>query len=68
MADNSAVKELKEKLMFTRKNGYERTDEREISQIMEFAEDYKAFLDSAKTEREAVVAARAVLEAKGIKE
>ncbi|MBQ3855387.1 MAG: aminopeptidase, partial [Ruminococcus sp.] len=68
MADNSAVKELKEKLMFTRKNGYERTDEREIAQIMEFAEDYKAFLDSAKTEREAVVAARAVLEAKGFKE
>ncbi|MBQ8960899.1 MAG: aminopeptidase [Ruminococcus sp.] len=68
MAENNAAKELKEKLLLTRKNGYERTAADELKKISEFAEDYKAFLDSAKTEREAVIAAKAILEAEGFKE
>ena len=67
MADNTA-KELKEKLFLSRKNGYERTDEAQLSAISDFAEDYKAFLDKAKTEREAVLEATELLLKNGFKE
>ncbi len=61
-------KELKEKLFLQRKNGYSRIDEAEEKAIFDFAEDYKKFLDAAKTEREAVCEAVKILEANGFVE
>lgn len=61
-------KELKEKLFLQRKNGYSRIDEAEEKAIFDFAEDYKKFLDIAKTEREAVCEAVKILEANGFVE
>ena len=68
MAEKDEVKELREKLFLSRKNGYERTDEAELELIGSFAEDYKKFLDCAKTEREAVITAAELLEKKGFRE
>lgn len=65
---NSAVKELKEKLFMQRKNGYSRINAEEEKSVMNFAEGYKSFLDSAKTEREAAAAAVKALEEKGFVE
>ena len=61
----SATKELKEKLFMQKKNGWFRIQEGEDARITDFAEGYKDFLDHAKTEREAVIRASAMLEAKG---
>ena len=55
--NNSVSKELKEKLFLQRKNGYRRIDADEEKAVFAFAEDYKQFLDIAKTEREAVIEA-----------
>lgn len=69
MEENKSVaKELKEKLFMQRKNGYSRIDEAEEKAIFEFAEGYKKFLDTAKTEREAVCEAVKVLEENGFVE
>jgi len=65
---NSVSKELKEKLFLQRKNGYRRIDAEEEKAIFAFAEDYKRFLDVAKTEREAVIEAVKTLEANGFTE
>ena len=61
----SAAKELKEKLFMQKKNGWFRIQDGEDALITDFAEGYKDFLDHAKTEREAVIRASAMLEAKG---
>ena len=63
-----ASKALKEKLFLKRKNGYSRISAKEEKACMAFAEDYKKFLDNAKTEREAVVEAVELLKAKGFVE
>ncbi len=63
--NKSAVKELKEKLFMQRKNGYSRINEEEEKAVFSFAEDYKKFLDTAKTEREAVCEAVKILESNG---
>lgn len=65
---NNAVKELKEKLFLKRKNGYKRINSDEEKAVMAFAEDYKKFLDTAKTEREAVAEALTAIRAKGFVE
>lgn len=52
-----AVKAMKEQLFRQKKNGYRRIDEGETDKISAFADDYRAFLDCAKTEREAVCCA-----------
>ncbi|MDE5764813.1 MAG: aminopeptidase [Ruminococcus sp.] len=65
---NSISKELKEKLFMKRENGYKRVDTAEEEKIFSFAEDYKKFLDSAKTEREAVIEAVKLLESNGFVE
>jgi len=44
----------REELLYSPKNGYDRVDEAEKAQIHNYCEDYKAFLDSARTERMAV--------------
>ncbi len=64
----SVSKELKEKLFLQRKNGYERINETEEKAVFAFAEDYKNFLNTAKTEREAVCEAVKLLEANGFVE
>ncbi len=51
MAD---YKELKEKLFYKKENVYCKNDEGYAKAAYDFAEGYKKFLDSAKTEREAV--------------
>ena len=49
------VEMLKEKLLLNRKNGVTKITDTEIASADEFCEDYKLFLNEAKTEREAVV-------------
>ncbi len=46
-------KGLKDELLYKKKNYYEVASEEERRQIFAYAEGYKAFLDAAKTEREA---------------
>lgn len=60
--------QLKEKLFACRKNAVYKMSDSEITECDSFAEDYKKFLDSAKTEREAVETAVKILEEKGYKE
>ena len=59
------AEELKEALYMNRKNGGELLSAEELKKCDDFCEGYKAFLDSAKTEREAVDTAIALAEAKG---
>ncbi len=66
--EKSVSKEMKEKLFLQRKNGYLRLDAEEEKAVFAFAEDYKRFLDIAKTEREAVVEAVRTLETVGFTE
>ena len=51
MAD---VKELKEKLFSDTRNGLKKATDKQSEEAYAFCEDYKKFLDNAKTEREAV--------------
>ncbi|MCI6560792.1 MAG: aminopeptidase [Ruminococcus sp.] len=62
---NSQVKELKDKLFAKKKSGFLRMNESEIAECDAFCEDYKKFLDRAKTEREAAAVAVEMLKAKG---
>ena len=52
-------------LFYTRKNAYDTIGDRERALIHEYCEGYKAYLDRAKTEREAVWNAAALAEEKG---
>ncbi len=54
-------------LTYKRTNVYAAADAAETDAIMAYAEGYKRFLDSSKTEREAVSTAVKLLEAKGYK-
>ena len=68
MSDNKTVAEsLKEELFITRKNGRTKADENILSEAQNYCEDYKIFLDNAKTEREAVKIAIKLAESKGFK-
>ena len=59
------LKELKDELLFTQKNAaVERSDE-QVAIADAYAEDYKKFLDAAKTERLAVKEAIRLAEANG---
>ncbi len=60
----SDIKELKEKLFINHKNG-RFADSLILQKADEYCEDYKKFLDNAKTEREAVKTAVALAEKKG---
>ncbi|MBR6509831.1 MAG: aminopeptidase [Clostridia bacterium] len=69
MSDNKTVAEsLKDELFITRKNGRLKADEKILSEAQNYCEDYKIFLDNAKTEREAVKIAIKLAESKGFKE
>ncbi len=62
MAD---VKELKEKLFNDTRNGLKKATDKQIEEAYAFCEDYKKFLDNAKTEREAVTEAIKIAENNG---
>ena len=54
MSEKSAGQERMEELAYVKKNVFETYDAEKIEKIFTYAEGYKAFLDAAKTEREAV--------------
>ena len=60
--------QLKEKLFSQKKNAVYRMNDSEIKACDDFSEDYKKFLDTAKTEREAVKAIVEELQKKGYRE
>ena len=64
----ATAKELKEKLFFAKKNGRLTASEETLKAADAFCEDYKAYLDAAKTEREAVDASIALAKAAGFVE
>ncbi|MDE7364451.1 MAG: aminopeptidase [Ruminococcus sp.] len=68
MEEKNLAKELKEKLFRQQKNGYKRINADEEKAISDFANEYKSFLDNAKTEREAVKFALEALEKNGFVE
>lgn len=63
----SDIKELKEKLLYTRKNGRLKADTKVLDLAEDYSKGYKKFLDNAKTEREAVKTAIEMAEKKGFK-
>jgi len=63
--EKSEGKILKEKLLSQKKHALLRMEESEVKKSDEFCEDYKKFLDFAKTEREAVDYTVDILEKKG---
>lgn len=67
MEKKSISKELKEKLFSKRTNGWKRISEEEFDLIHDFCEEYKVFLNSSKTEREAVDTALILAKAAGFK-
>ncbi len=62
---SDAVKELREKLFYEKKNGLLKVDDAIIDSMQKYCEGYKAYLDAGKTEREAVATAIAMAEEKG---
>lgn len=48
------IKDLKDKLFYTKKNVYLKIDDSEFKKSFDFAEKYKEFLNQSKTERECV--------------
>lgn len=62
------AKELKEKLFIDRKNAFLRVEENVLDEAFDFCNGYKAFLDAAKTEREAVTASIELAKKAGFKE
>ncbi len=67
MSEKSAAEILKEELFIDRKNGRLKCDEAVLSLAEDFSVGYKAFLDAAKTEREAVKAAIEIAKKAGFK-
>lgn len=63
--EKSAAKLLKEKICSERKNGILRASEKDIKACDKYCENYKKFLDAAKTEREAAAYTIAAAEKKG---
>lgn len=61
----SENKELREKLLQCRKNGYDKVTPEDSVACEDYSAGYKAFLDKAKTEREAVLAAEVMAKAAG---
>lgn len=50
----SDLEKLGEKLLFKKKNGFDGIDEAKRKEMFDVAEEYKLFLNSSKTEREAI--------------
>ena len=65
MEEKTQGQKLKEKLFYKTKNVYNVIEETELSDMNLYAEEYKKFLDSSKTEREAVKTSVALAEKEG---
>jgi aspartyl aminopeptidase len=52
---------------YVKKNIYKEADKKELKEIFDYAEGYKKFLNTSKTERGAVASAKALCEEKGYK-
>ncbi len=65
MSEKTKAEQLKDHLCLNRKNGLLRVSDDCIEKAYAFCEDYKAFLNAAKTEREAVIEAVKLAESKG---
>lgn len=63
--ETEEVKELKEQLLLNRKNGYFQVPDERVKKAERFCEDYKAFLNQGKTEREVVAYAIKTAEESG---
>ena len=61
------TKEERNALLYQPKNGLDRISAVEEAEMNDYCEQYKAFLDVSKTERECVVSAIRLAEAKGFK-
>lgn len=68
MSEKSQAELLREKLFKTNKNGRLTASDETLKKADEYCEGYKAFLDAAKTEREAVGTAVAMAEKAGFTE
>lgn len=67
MSEKTLSEQLKEQLLRNPKNGRLILSDEELAVADKFCEGYKAFLDNAKTEREAVAAAIEIAEKAGFK-
>jgi len=68
MDEKTRGQELKEELFYVKKSAFEKKTGRELDKAKKYAVGYSAYLDASKTEREAVIAAVAMLEEKGYRE
>ena len=66
MSEKTKGEQLREELLMNPKNLTETMSEEELKAAYDFCEGYKTFLDAAKTEREAVTTAVAMLEKAGV--
>ncbi len=62
------TKELSEKLFYEKKTVYQVRDEKAIDEAYNYSKDYMKYLDSSKTEREAVITTIKMVQAKGFRE
>ena len=60
--------DYRKELFYEQKNGYDRLSAEEAGKVQDYCEGYKAYLDSARTEREAVNEAIAIAEREGFAE
>lgn len=69
MADKEMTRgaQLRETLIYKRKNGYDRVSESDLQAMENYCAGYKQFLDAGKTERECVDRTVALAEAAGFK-
>ena len=68
MSEKTKVEELKEQLFLKKENGRIKADDSVLEKASEYCEGYKAFLDNAKTEREAAKKAIELAEKAGFSE
>ena len=66
--EKSVGKEMLEKLSYSKKNVYEEASSEKIKDIFDYAKGYMSYLDSSKTEREAVETSIEMLEKHGFTE
>lgn len=67
MSEKTRGQELHDELFYKKKSAFEVKSATELSDAMKYADNYRKYLDNAKTEREAVIAAVAILEKAGYK-
>ena len=65
MSDKNLTAELEAKLGYKKTNFYEKADEAAIKAAYDYAPGYMAYMDAAKTEREAVTVSIAMAEKEG---